>query len=221
VEENENLFFRIDEEWQGVEGKAYEADEIESEVESLLLVENLVEDRFANLICRGESDRLEVNNKLQEEETALVERKPSEVVDGTLLKILKVIECEVEVVNLQRNERLVRDQTKGRRGKNATYIEQIFFVLEVDRRDHKSGSLSCRDHSNQQFDRPRQVCPILCSDSRFHSTLCVLEVVLDTLLCSNRIEEELRSKVLRKMDWVETLEEEWEVGEVQHEAVEI
>ena len=81
VEENENLFFRIDEHSQAVEGKAYEADEIESEVESLLLVENLVEDRFANLICRGESDRLEVDNKLQEEETALVECKQSEVVD--------------------------------------------------------------------------------------------------------------------------------------------
>ena len=64
VEENENLFFRIDGHSQAAEGKAYEADEIESEVESLVLVENLVEDRFANLICRGESDRLEMDNKL-------------------------------------------------------------------------------------------------------------------------------------------------------------
>ena len=125
------------------------------------------------------------------------------------------------MANLQRNERLGRNQTKRRRGKNATYIEQIFFVLEVDRRNHKSDSLSCRNHSNQQFDGPHEVCPILCSDSRFHSTLCVREVVpvLYTLLCSNRIEVELRLKVLRKMDWVETSEEEWEVREVQHEAV--
>ena len=81
MEENENLFFRIDGHSQAAEGKAYEADEIESEVESLVLIEYLVEDRFANLICRGESDRLEVDNKLQEEETALVECKQSEVVD--------------------------------------------------------------------------------------------------------------------------------------------